>query len=527
MHINEQNLIMMQQTLGMVPLSSDLGKLAFQNALSSHQSQLLVVEGKSQTLREKFLGVFNPVNQIQHKTINENSLVEQLSQDLLQMVSQLLKIKPENLDADDDISDYGFDSILLTEFVNKLNKALGLSLLPTLFFEHNTLESLANYLMASHPHELRQKYKMDGDTTPILIEPVAAAQPHKRQRFATIPQSLNHGPIAVIGMACQFPQAKNVDEFWQNLVEGKDCISEIPKDRWDWQAIYGDGPEQTKVKYGGFIEDIDKFDAQFFGISPREAELMDPQHRLLMQTVWYALEDACYKKSDLASKPISIFIGISTHDYMHYLQAQATEAQASTGMAHSMAANRISHWLNLQGPSEPVDTACSSSLVALHRAMQSIQNDGCEMAIAAGVNIILSPQGVITFDKMGVLTQKSYVKTFDKSADGYVRGEGVGAVLLKPLSQAISDGDHIHATIKGSAINHSGRSQSLTAPNPQGQQKTVTAALKQAGILDQGVDYIEGHGTATELGDPIEIIAFKHALSNSNITKIFVQNWGN
>jgi len=322
--------------------------------------------------------------------------------------------------------------------------------------------------------------------------------------------------IAIIGIGGVMPQSRDLNEYWINLVEGKNCITEIPSDRWDWREYYGDPSTEenkTNIIWGGFMPDADKFDPMFFGVSPHEAELMDPQQRLFMETVWQTIENAGYAPSELSGTDTGIFAGVSTKDYHEQLTIQNTKimAQTSTGMASSILANRISYFLNLTGPSEPVDTACSSALVAVHRAIRAIQNGDCSMAIAGGVNVLASPTLFISFNKAGMLSIDGSCKTFDEKANGYVRGEGSGAVFLKALEDAEKDGDFIYAVIKGSAVNHGGRANSMTAPNPNAQAELLIKAYREAGIPFDTVTYIEAHGTGTPLGDPIEINALKQA----------------
>ena len=227
-------------------------------------------------------------------------------------------------------------------------------------------------------------------------------------------------------------------------------------------TYYGDPQKEankTNIKWGGFIDDVDKFDPMFFGISPKEAEMMDPQQRLFMECVWETIEDAGYKPSDLSGTKTGLYVGVASNDYASIIHEQGSreiEAHMSTGLAHSVLANRISYMLNLHGPSEPIDTACSSSLVSIHRAVQSMQTGDCDLAIAGGVNALLSPELFISFGKAGMLAPDGRCKTFGKGANGYVRGEGVGAILLKPLEKAIADGDHIYGVIRGTSENHGG-----------------------------------------------------------------------
>ena len=322
--------------------------------------------------------------------------------------------------------------------------------------------------------------------------------------------------VAIVGMSGQFPRARDINEFWQNLVEGKDCISEIPSDRWDWQAYYGNPHKETNktnIKWGGFIDGVGDFDPLFFGISPREAELMDPQQRLLMIHVWKTIEDAGYSPSALSGTKTAIFVGTAGSGYSGLISQENTpiEGYSSTGIVPSVGPNRMSFFLNLHGPSEPIETACSSSLIALHRAVVSIKNGDCDMAIAGGVNTILAPEVYISFNKAGMLCEDGRCKTFSNQANGYVRGEGIGILFLKKLKAAKQAKDHIYGVIRASAENHGGRANSLTAPNPKAQADLLRMAYRKARIDPRSVGYIEAHGTGTELGDPIEINGLKMA----------------
>lgn len=338
-------------------------------------------------------------------------------------------------------------------------------------------------------------------------------------KTATNTPNSHNKPIAIIGMAGRLPQAENLSEFWENLYSGKDTITEIPHDRWNWEDYYGkaeDRPNATLAKWGGFIRGADTFDAPFFNLSSAEAEWIDPQHRLFLQTTWETIEDAGYRASDLSGRNIAVFVGVSTQDYRKHLEhsGQDVNPLVATGMAVSMLANRVSYFYNFKGPSDITDTACSSSFMALHRAVQSIREDGCEMAIAGGVNLILIPDGMIAFYQAGMLCADPQVKAFDEKANGYVRGEGVGALLLKPLDKAIEDGDAIYGIVKGCAVNHNGRGYSLTAPDTKGQVQVIADAFRNAGdVSPETISYVEAHGTATRVGDYTEVRAFKKAFT--------------
>jgi acyl transferase domain-containing protein/ubiquinone/menaquinone biosynthesis C-methylase UbiE len=316
-------------------------------------------------------------------------------------------------------------------------------------------------------------------------------------------------------MACRFPGADDPEAFWQDIRNGVDRVGEIPRDRWRWEDVFGDPktePNKTNSRWGGFIDGIDQFDPLFFQMSPAEANFVDPQHRLFLETAWRAVEDAGYRVSDLAGRPIGVYAGVSKNDYAEMLGPELP-AFVSTGTVHSILANRVSFLFNLRGPSVPFDTACSSSLVALHYAVRDLLDGTCEAALVGGVNALLSPRMYISHAKSGMLSPRGRCRTFDADADGYVRGEGVGVVLLKPLDRAIADGDRIRGVIRATAINHGGRANFMTAPNVPAQREVVLRALRAAEIDPRSIRYIEAHGTGTPLGDPIEIEALKQAFA--------------
>ena len=321
-------------------------------------------------------------------------------------------------------------------------------------------------------------------------------------------------PIAIVGMGCRFPgEANDPASYWNLLQNGIDAISPVPPSRWNLEEYYDRDPEapgKTYTKEGGFIDRVDLFDAEFFGISPREAINLDPQQRLLLEVSWSALENAGQTWSKLKNSPTGVFMGICTDDYaelsMHQNQ-KSVNAYSGLGTHRSIAVGRISHLLGLQGPNIQLDTACSTSLVAVHLACQSLRSGESNLALAGGVNLILSPTSTIGRCKLKALSPDGRCKTFDATANGYSQGEGCGVVVLKRLSDAIADGDSIAALIRGSAINHDGASSGLTVPNRMAQRKVIKAALTNAKVEPDRISYIEAHGTGTSLGDPIEIEA--------------------
>lgn len=318
-------------------------------------------------------------------------------------------------------------------------------------------------------------------------------------------------PIAIIGLGCRFPGAENPTAFWQLLDDGVDAISETPPERWDNSHLYhADSATAGKIttRYGGFLTNVDEFDPHFFRISPREAVNMDPQQRLLLEVCWEALEDAAQSPDKLMGSQTGVFVGIASNDYTELLLQQGEEginAFVGVGNAHSVAAGRLSFFLGLQGPSLAVDTACSSSLVTVHLAVQSLRSGECDLALAGGVNLMLTPTVSINHSRAQMLAPDGRCKTFDQAADGFSRAEGCGIVVLKRLSDALAQGDDVLAVIYGSAVNHDGRTTGITVPNGPSQQAVIRRALQDAGVEPYQIGYVEAHGTGTALGDPIEL----------------------
>jgi acyl transferase domain-containing protein len=318
--------------------------------------------------------------------------------------------------------------------------------------------------------------------------------------------------MAIIGYSGRFPNAQNLDEYWHNLANGINCIQEIPSQRWALTEYFDPDPQapgKMYTKWGGFMKSIDEFDPLFFGISPREAEAMDPQQRLILETAWEAMEMAGYAKDTVGGSSTGVFIGVSSAEYARTQLHSSEQVTAAVGLGNSLSivANRISYQFNLKGPSLVVDTACSSSLVALNIAVRSILQGECETALIGGVYVILAPESYIFFSKGRFMSPVGQCKTFDANADGYVRGEGAGVLMIKPLKKALRDRDTIHAVIKSVAINQDGKSNGLTAPNSRSQVAVLKNAYKQANVNPDTISYIEAHGTGTDLGDPIEINA--------------------
>jgi amino acid adenylation domain-containing protein len=340
-----------------------------------------------------------------------------------------------------------------------------------------------------------------------------------RQALQTLEQERVE-PIAIVGMACRMPGGANDPaSFWELLRSGKDATREVPPGRFDMGAFYDgtrDTPGKSYTRRGGFLDDVEGFDAQFFGISPREATYLDPQQRLFLEACWEALEDAGQAPDRLVGSPTGVFVGVTNYDYcqsmMQRMRPAELDAYCLTSNASTFAAGRLSYWLGLQGPSLSVDTACSSSLVAVHLACQSLRSGECSMALAGGVNVLLSPEWFVVLSQAHMVAPDGRCKTFDKSANGYARGEGCGVVVLKRLSDALASHDRIYAVVRGSAVNQDGRSSGITVPNAQAQQSVIRQALRAARLEPSAVGYVETHGTGTPLGDPIEVRALSAVL---------------
>ncbi|MDP4174898.1 MAG: SDR family NAD(P)-dependent oxidoreductase, partial [Bacteroidota bacterium] len=425
----------------------------------------------------------------------EDKKLKAITDWLISNMATRLKISTSQIDIERPFASYGIDSVMAVELASDLEEYLGRKISSTILWEYSTISKLVIGLSA----ELEEQ---DNSTT-IKDE--------------TLDPKEN---IAVIAMGCRFPGGANSpEEFWKLLAEGSDGISEVPKDRWDSEQFFSEDPDEPgklSTRFGGFINDIDKFDARFFGISPREAVQMDPQQRLLLEVLWEALENGSIVPDKLTGSKTGVFIAISNHDYSQFQfgNFNALDVYSGTGNSFSISANRISYLFDFHGPSIAVDTACSSSLVAAHLACRSLLNNESEMAIVGGVNAIICPDVSIALSKGRMLSVDGHCKTFDASANGYVRSEGCGVIVLKRLSKAIEDGNNILAVIRGSAVNQDGKSNGLTAPNKAAQQEVLKEAMKSARVSVDQIGYIEAHGTGTILGDPIEVSAISEVFKS-------------
>nr|WP_294524331.1 type I polyketide synthase [uncultured Rhodopila sp.] len=350
------------------------------------------------------------------------------------------------------------------------------------------------------------------DRSSLLRESLAAIE--RLQARLDAAERATHQPIAIVGAGCRYPGGvETIEALWHLLRDGGDAITEVPADRWDVDAYYDPDPKtpgKMITRFGGFLSQVDRFDPQFFGISQREALTMDPQQRLLLETAWEAIESAGIAPDSLSGSATGVFVGITASDYGDLLRRDHStepDVYVATGNVLNAAAGRLSFTFGFQGPTAAVDTACSSSLVAVHLACESLRNRETNLALAGGVNIILMPEAMVLFSRWGMMAPDGRCKTFDASADGFVRSEGCAVVALKRLADAIADGSPILGVIRSTAVNSDGRSSGLTAPNGLAQQALLKAALAKADLKPTDIDYVEAHGTGTPLGDPIEVEA--------------------
>ena len=474
-------------------------------------------------------------------TCTDEPVHEKLIEYLKGMLAKITKNDINNISTKSNFERYGVDSIMVIEMNELLEKSFG-KLPNTLLFECHSIDELATYLEEKANEEVRKKFagpeqrvKPESVTvkqevrTPVWEEkkewmlPLNSVQKTQNQSVTVAIEE--EDDIAVIGIQGKYPLADNLDEFWNNIKAGRNCITEIPEERWDWRDYYNakhGTPGKTYSKYGGFLQHVDQFDPMFFHITPYEAEVMDPQERLFLQTAWGAFEDAGYTDEKLTKihHKVGVFVGVMNCNY-EWLGAAATAKGIDTS-AHSAywsIANRVSFVMNLNGPSIAIDSACSSSLTAIHLACESIKREECAMAVAGGVNLILHPMHYVRYSMMNMIASDDKCKSFGNGADGFVDGEGVGAIILKRRKDAERDGDHIYGIIKGSYMNACGKTNGYTVPSPIAQAEAIEKACEKAKIRVNDISYIEAHGTGTSLGDPIEIAGLERAFGKETGTR--------
>lgn len=574
------------ETLGFSAMPDEQGIEAFYRALSAGLERVLVFFGREEQIKNLFNPQFSsqPPESMRGKLVNLASVQENRSKDtsgtsaLLEyahidstesqmelalqyfknQLSSVIKVSKEKIDANLPLEKYGMDSILAMQITDKLELIFG-SLSKTLFFEYGDIKSIARYFLEAYSEKMQEVLsagKTAGSVNKAINTPLSNlnyAWPEKYPTTSTLgsiksqqtdgqkkdTQRNKASNIAIIGLAGRYPGAANLDQLWSNLRDGVDSITTIPKDRWDYTRYFDEDKSRfgtTYSKWGGFLQDIDKFDPLFFNISPRDAEFIDPQERLFLECVYQAVEDAGFVRNNsenpfgnLLPRDVGVFVGVMYQEYQLYgaqgqygvdLEKQMHNPEVgkafALGGSLSSVANRVSYFFDFHGPSIGLDTMCSSSLTAIHLACSSIAAGQCELAVAGGVNLNLHPNKYLLLSQGKFASTNGRCMSFGQGGDGYVPGEGVGAVLLKPLAEAISSGDNIHAVIKGSAVNHGGKTSSYTVPNLNSQSELIAKTLQDSGVNVNALGYIEAHGTGTALGDPIEINALSKALKEQN-----------
>ncbi|WP_421846100.1 SDR family NAD(P)-dependent oxidoreductase [Mycobacterium sp.] len=493
----------LQNSYGLIPLPDDGFCRVLDYAIAGGRRVITPLYGDKQKIQRLLSSAPAPLAVSNECPVGVPST--QVAEILCNCVAEITHIPRESIDVQADLREFGLDSIGYTELSTRLSKTLGVRATPAIFFDARNLIAVARAvenMLPQRPAEPTGIAEQPPSPTPstVAVQEAVAEDP------AVAPS--RDDAIAIIGMSGRYPGSANLAEYWRHLQAGDDLVDTVQPGRWK--------SDEALAYQGGFLSDIASFDAKFFGISPREAMLMDPQQRLFLETVWSTIESAGYRPSALAGTDTAIFVGVANMDYAN-LMARAgvdVETHATTGVSHAILANRVSFLLDLRGPSEPIDTACSSSLVAVHRAAEAIRSGSCEQAIAGGVNVLLSEDLFVSFAKAGMLSPSGRCRTFDAAADGYVRGEGVGAVFLKPLHAALCDGDEVLAVIRGSGENHNGRANGLTAPNGESQSALLAKTYQRAGVDPASVTYVEAHGSATPIGDPIECNALRDAYAH-------------
>ncbi|WP_181153261.1 SDR family NAD(P)-dependent oxidoreductase [Paenibacillus sp. AR247] len=558
------------RTSGLRLLETGEGLDAFDRILASRQTQVLLLPGRPSRIR-RFLGISgseadriqetqtainatfqvppdSPGGKGRKKEMKGWSIEQCLEWDIKERIVELLHIPAHHLDSDENWADFGFDSIHLAQFATRLSEYYGLDISPSIFFGQSTIAKLTGYFMDEYEKPMLSFYAEGLDRSAeaakaneeqiLLVSGIREPAADSSSRLAARPSpiqapeagqveitrphvsELSHSvseatgdrtePVAIIGMSGRFPGARTIDDMWTILSEGKSAVSEVPLDRFDWQHHTREAEavgDKVFCRWSGTIPGVGEFDPLFFEISPKEAEWIDPRQRLLVQEAWRALEDAGYGEERLKSSTIGMFVGVEEGDY-HLL----TKEQGSITSNHNaILAARLSYVLNLSGPNMAINTACSSGLVAVHQACMSLRNGECDTAVAAGVNLMLTPDAYDGISHAGILSEDGTCYAFDQRANGTVPGEAVAVIVLKRLSKAVADRDPIYAVIRGSGVNYDGKTNGITAPSETAQARLIRDVYQQYHIDPERIEYIVTHGTGTKLGDPVEINALNEA----------------
>ena len=512
------------QARGIGALETEAGIEALYAAYGSGEEQVLVWVGA----KEELLGEEEQEDDAEEAESREagaglEELRRVLVRRLKEEVAEVTKLGVSQIEEEEGWASYGIDSLMITRLNQRL-EGLSPELSKTLFYEYPGLRELSEYLLREQAEACARWCGVGGGRRAAAGSGKLVVKSRRsmvgRVREAEREEREREG-IAIIGMAGRYPEARTLAEYWENLREGKNSVRELGEERWSWEGFYREGVEEavaegkSYTKWGGFVEGFAEFDPLFFKLSPREAMDMDPQERLFLQASWEVMEDAGYTREEVERRHggrVGVFAGITKTGYELYGPGVwSGEQRRYPHTSFSSVANRVSYVLNLQGPSMPIDTMCSASLTAIHEACEHLLRGECEAALAGGVNLYVHPASYAALCAQRMLSPDGKCRSFGKGANGFVPGEGVGVVLLKRLSRAEAEGDRIYAVIRGTSINHGGKTQGYTVPNPGAQRDLIRGALKKAGVPARAISYIEAHGTGTELGDPIEVTGLTQA----------------
>lgn len=447
------------------------------------------------------------------------------------VVAARIGVPAEQVDTHTSYYELGLDSATLLQMASEIGSRLGAKLSPTSLFEHPTVAGLAAHIVELHGPAVPAVEAPDPSPGRAVHDEPSVPGAQVAERSAAPARETGPGDIAIVGLGGRYPKAGDVTEFWENLKAGRDCVTEVPENRWPRDTFRGKRTPsgRTMASWGGFLDDVDCFDADFFGVPADEAAQLDPQERMFLEVCWEAIEDAGYTPVSLTGttvrgprRAVGVFVGVMHKDYV-LVQHDAADGVGPAPLSLNSAsiAHRVSHFCDFNGPSMAVDTVCASSLSALHLAVESLRRGECHAALAGGVNLSLHPAKYRAYGALELLASDTPARSFGAGADGYVPAEAVGAVLLKPLSSAIADGDDIYAVIKGTAVNHSGRTPGLRTPSVAAQAALIEDCLDRAGIDPASLGYLEAHGTGTEIGDLIEIQALRKVFEERTDAKRF------
>ena len=523
MTVDDATKTRMTESSGLMAMGTRTGIEAFEKALAMGCAQVLVLFGDLAKIRAKLseraaldAGSNTETRPGADGGVCDELLLDRVQERLCALFSEVTKIPIERIVVQEPLESYGIDSIIITRLNRELERVFK-EVSQTLFFECLTLAGVARYFLARNVRECMAWTGMsDRQATPSTVASPSPAGVSNRTSVARRDE-----PIAIVGLSGRYAGADNLDLFWDHLRSGRDCVTEIPPDRWPMDGFYNPNSEEaiergiSYSKWGSFLDGFADFDPLFFNISPLEAMSMDPQERLFLQAAWEAIEDSGYTREALARRfdsRVGVFVGITKTGFdLYRLEKSRAPKGARPRTSFSSVANRISYVMNLRGPSMPIDTMCSSSLTAIHEACEHLRSGDCEMALAGGVNLYLHPTTYFDLCASQMLSPDGRCRSFGAGANGFVPGEGVGAILLKPLSRAIADRDSIHALIRSTSVNHGGKTNGYTVPNPMAQAALIRDALDKAGVHARTISYVEAHGTGTDLGDPIEIAGLSQA----------------